>query len=242
VEAVAEPFAAPGTRAVPEPALEAVTELEEPAPPADAAEAIALATLERVDAEPPDPAAPAELAELEAVAEPAALADSQPEDLFAVAEELVLEAPAVEEHSPGPAHPRSVVPVVVLDPNLAVLEWAKRALSDGHERVHIFQKTELAIARIRQYLIRHETPVVVVSQDAPPDPNSGARSPAEILARLKAQAGRMTTLLLADAGSGAESQGADAVLQRPTPTDAATWPPSAPGARLASERPPEMRA
>jgi hypothetical protein len=85
--------------------------------------------------------------------------------------------------------------------------------------VHIFQKTELAIARIRQYLIRHETPVVLVSQDAPPDPNSGARAPAEILARLKAQAGRMTTLLLADAGSGAGPQGADAVLQRPTPTD-----------------------
>jgi hypothetical protein len=143
----------------------------------------------------------------------------EPEELFAVAEEPAVVVPLVEEPAGRPGQSRSVIPVVVLDPNLTVLEWAKRALAGDHERVHIFQKTELAIARIRQYLIRHETPLVLVSQDAPRDPNSGARSPAEIVARLKAQAGRITTLLLADAGSGAGPQGADGVLQRPTPTD-----------------------
>ena len=219
LEAVAEPLPPPSARAALEPALEAVTELEEPGPPADAAEVIAMATLERVDGGLVEEAALAEIVELEAVAEPAPPHPRQPEELFAVAEEPVVDAPLVEEPAGGPDQPRSVIPVVVLDPNLNVLEWAKRALVDDYERVHIFQKTELAIARIRQYLIRHETPLVLVSQDAPPDPNSGARSPGEIVTRLKAQAGRMTTLLLADAGSGAKPQGTDAVLQRPTPTD-----------------------
>jgi hypothetical protein len=219
LEAVAEPLPPPSVRAALEPALEAVTELEEPALPEGAADAIAMATLERVDSGPAEEAVPAEIVELEAVVEPTSPPSPQAEELFAVAEEPVVDAPLVKEPAGDSDAPRSGVPVVVLDPNLNVLEWAKRALSEDHERVHIFQKTELAIARIRQYLIRHETPLVLVSQDAPPDPNSGARSPGEIVARLKAQAGRLTTLLLADAGSEVEPQGADAVLQRPTPTD-----------------------
>ena len=56
--------------------------------------------------------------------------------------------PVSAEGEPDPT------PIVVLDPDLPVLEWAKAALADDFERVHIFQKTELAIGRIRQYVLR----------------------------------------------------------------------------------------
>ncbi|CAG0979180.1 hypothetical protein GPROT1_02157 [Gammaproteobacteria bacterium] len=88
------------------------------------------------------------------------------------------------------------VPLVVIDPDLGALEWLKRTLSDGFERVHVLQRTELAVTRIRQYLARGERPVVLVSRDARPDPVSGIRDSAELVSRLHQQAPRMPIVLL----------------------------------------------
>lgn len=209
LEAVAEPLPAPvSARPVLEPVEEAVTELvAEPAEearespfdaaeeatesPFDAAEAVALASVERHDPRP----------------------DVEPEgiDEGVLEGEIELEATPLEGEAESDAEdavelaedaaPRSQVPVVVVDPELAVLEWAKRVLSLSYARVHIFQKTELAIARIRQYLVRHETPVVLLSEKAPPDPNSGAQEASEIAARLRAQAPRMSIAILSGRAS-----------------------------------------
>lgn len=170
-------------------------------------------------------------AELEAVAEPepapaSVAADTAERIALAVAERLAespafdaLAAPPVarpespEAPSAATAGARSATPVVVVDPDLAVLEWVKASLRDAFERVHIFQKTELAIARIRQYLVHRKTPVVAISDRAPPDPVSGVEGATAIVARLKAQAPRMRVLLLAE--TGADALGADGVLARP---------------------------
>lgn len=111
-------------------------------------------------------------------------------------------AASAEAAKPAPAEvpaasdaPRP--PVVIIDPDLAVLEWAKNALAGTFARVHIFQNTELAISRIRQYLGRFDVPIVVLSDEAPPDPVSGARGYADIAVRLRAQAPQMRIVLLA---------------------------------------------
>jgi hypothetical protein len=197
---VAAPIAASGedTDVHLEPMAEVVTEAEDGASaeavdhaPADAAEVIALSTAEHVGGEP-----------------------------FAEIEPAPALAPAADAAEPSPVHePRSTTPVVVVDTDLAMLEWAKRALGDHHERIHIFQKTELAIARIRQYLVRRETPVVVLSDGAPPDPNSGARTPSEIIRRLKLQAPRMSILLLVDRPGPSDLAGADGAVARPSQSD-----------------------
>jgi len=91
--------------------------------------------------------------------------------------------------------------VVAVDRELAALEWIKRALAPASPRVHIFQSSEQAIARIRQYVARGERPVVVLTTATPPDPISGARDWSEIAARLRAQVPHVPIVLLAAPGS-----------------------------------------
>jgi hypothetical protein len=134
--------------------------------------------------------------------------------------ELGVDVSAAPDRKPAPAPTpagRSATPVVAVDPDLAVLEWVKASLKDACERVHIFQKAELAIARIRQYLVRRQTPLVLISERAPTDPVSGGGSPVEMVRRLKAQAPRMTVLWLAAAG--ADPGPADACVVRPADGD-----------------------
>jgi hypothetical protein len=144
---------------------------------------------------------------------------------LATAERFEVESPArvpqarEPEAASGPAPERVPIPLVVVDPDLALLEWAKEALKSGYERVHIFQKTDLAIARIRQYLVRRETPLVILSDATPPDPNSGATSPAEIVSRLKSQVARMAVLALVPASESAAGWGVDGVARKPDPSD-----------------------
>ncbi len=144
---------------------------------------------------------------------------------LATAERFEAESPArapqarAPEVVSGPAPERVPIPLVVVDPDLALLEWAKEALKSRYERVHIFQKTELAIARIRQYLVRRETPLVILSDATPPDPNSGATSPAEIVSRLKGQVARMAILALVPASESAAGWGVDGVVRKPDPSD-----------------------
>jgi hypothetical protein len=127
------------------------------------------------------------------------------------------------EAAPAPeAVPALASPIVILDPDLAVLEWAKAALRSSFPRVHIFQHSELAIARIRQYLARSEIPLAVLSCDAPPDPVSGAQSFTDIAARLRAQVPRMQVVVLAAQDFDAEQAGsspleASLIVEKPAP-------------------------
>jgi len=170
----------------------------------------------------------------EAQDETRAAAPEAPSAESGSAEERFATAAGSPPDEPAPAAPRSQVPVIAVDPDLALLEWAKAALRRSHERVHIFQKTELAFARIRQYLVRREVPVVVISDATPPDPNSGATAPAEIVQRLKALLPRMPVVGLAAEVDAARAWGVDAVAAKPTPSDLHN-PRRAPAAREMGE-------
>jgi hypothetical protein len=128
--------------------------------------------------------------------------------------------PAPKPPPPAPTRPRGAVPpVVVIDPSLAVLEWAKAALGADFARVHVFQRPGLGIDRIRQYLARAEIPLVVIAEDTPPDSAAGARDANEIVARLKRQAAGMQVVLLADEGTPPPRRmRADGMVGRPPPT------------------------
>ena len=113
-------------------------------------------------------------------------------------------------------------PIIVVDRDLATLEWVKSALRGSFPRVHIFQVSEHAIGRLRQYLVKGDAPVMVVSDRAPPDPLSGARGAREIIERIKAQSPKTPVLLLleAEVGGGPKAVGrtggADAITLRPS--------------------------
>lgn len=144
-------------------------------------------------------------------------------------EEATDPAPAAAAEPPQPSAPppraaaprgaASSPPVVLIDPSLAVLEWAKAALGADFSRVHVFQRPGLGIDRIRQYLARAEIPLVVIAENTPPDSAAGARDANEIVARLKRQAAGMPVLLLVAAGAPPPRRmRADAVVARPTAT------------------------
>jgi DNA-binding NarL/FixJ family response regulator len=123
-------------------------------------------------------------------------------------------------HGAAPVPSRLVPPVVAIDTDLATLEWVKRALAETFPRVHIFQRSELGISRIRQYLARAEVPLVLLSADVPADPLSGAHNAAEMIRRLKAQASRMPIVLMVEAGAeqardGGKAVRADAIAEKP---------------------------
>jgi hypothetical protein len=135
--------------------------------------------------------------------------------------------PATEEvsdaPSPGlaPTGSRLVPPVVAIDADLAVLEWVKQGLADTFPRVHIFQRSELGISRIRQYLARAEIPLVLLSANAPADPLSGAHDCFGIIRRLKAHAQRMPVVLLVEPGADplrdrVDVPRPDAIAEKPT--------------------------
>jgi hypothetical protein len=135
--------------------------------------------------------------------------------------------PATEEVSDAasprfaPTGSRPVPPLVAIDPDLAVLEWVKRGLADTFPRIHIFQRSELGISRVRQYLARAEIPLVLLSDNAPADPLSGARDCFGIIRRLKAHAQRMPIVLLVEPGADplrarVDALRPDAIAEKPT--------------------------
>jgi hypothetical protein len=108
-------------------------------------------------------------------------------------------------------------PLVVIDPDLRALEWTKAALIRLFKRVHIFQRVDGGVARIRQYLGRSELPTVVVSSQLSPDRIAGAENLTALLRRLDGLAPQMPVLVMHD-GSEALPAGvdsADAVVSRP---------------------------
>jgi hypothetical protein len=127
-----------------------------------------------------------------------------------------------EAPAPSAAVPVTPPPVVVIDPSLPALEWAKAAVGAAFPRVHVFQRPGLGIERIRQYLSRVELPLVLIAHDVPPDPATGARDAGEIVARLKRQAPGMTVLLLHDEGSEPKQ-----MTRGPAPDGFAPRPPAA---------------
>ncbi|MBW2241967.1 MAG: DUF4388 domain-containing protein [Deltaproteobacteria bacterium] len=98
------------------------------------------------------------------------------------------------------AEPDPLPPLVFVDPDLSVIEWARDSLPEEFDAAHLFQLTEQGIGRIRQYLRRAEVPLVVLSANALPDPVSGARTPMEVVERLVRQAPRMRILMLEEVG------------------------------------------
>jgi hypothetical protein len=112
------------------------------------------------------------------------------------------------------------VPLVVIDPELRALEWIKSVLAGLFARVHIFQRCDGGIARIRQYLSRAEVPAVLISSRTPIESWDQTRGLTELLRRLRAQAPRMPVLVIHDGSAvmPAGGDGADAVVTRPTTT------------------------
>jgi hypothetical protein len=148
------------------------------------------------------------------------------------AAEIALE----DEPAPLPAPTGPIRrPLVLVDPDLRALEWAKDALRSAFSRVHIFQRTDLGIQRIRQYLARAEVPVVVLSLNAPPDPVSGAREPTKMAARLHKQSPRMVIALWRDLEEEVPPGGAHPLVGKPTPTQLADPRRGADRQRLAEE-------
>jgi len=145
-------------------------------------------------------------------------------DLATEAEAPPLQREAEARPSQRPALPRAPAstvltsPVIVIDPSLGVLEWAKAALGAEFPRVHVFQRPSLGIDRIRQYLARAELPLVVLAEDTPADSAAGARDANEIAARLKRQAPSMHVLLLCDESDTRTQRRtrADGVVPRPS--------------------------
>jgi Domain of unknown function (DUF4388) len=129
------------------------------------------------------------------------------------ASDPVLPEPPVE---PAPPPREAFKHLVAIDPQLAGLEWFKDALAGLFERIHIFQRSEAGIDRIRQYLGRGTIPVVVLSPRAAGDPVTGVRDVGELIRRLRALAPRIPVVALAELGGPAPRfKGIDAVVYRP---------------------------
>jgi hypothetical protein len=109
-------------------------------------------------------------------------------------------------------------PVILIDPDVSVLEWTKSVVQDEFERVHVFQQADQGLARIRQYLIRGEHPVVLISPETPIDPLSGIRGIADFVKRLKTQAARLVVVGICEDGetpSASVLDAFDGILRRP---------------------------
>jgi hypothetical protein len=190
----------------------------------DVAEALPLVTLvpnsdlERVpvlEAEPIVEAVPAEIFAIP-THESAALGNP-----------VIAAAPAVASHETSskatPAAERTLcnmgrMPVVLIDPDVSVGDWVKSAIEEKFARVHVFQQADQGLSRIRQYLIRGETPLVLVSSETQIDPLSGIHGLSDFVKRLKAQSPRIVVLGLRDddVAPSAMPSTLNGVLRRPS--------------------------
>jgi len=171
-------------------------------PESEELHSVAMATLEHVD-ERSD----------EAALEPAAIVEEQavgsPTHALAHASALASAPASLGEAWPGP--------VVVLDDDLMTLEWVKVALNEDLSPIHIFQRSEQGLTRIRQYLVRGEAPLVLIADDIRVDTLSGIRNPEDYVARLKTQSRRVRVLWLRKDGGapGRPIGAADGAVTRP---------------------------
>jgi hypothetical protein len=93
----------------------------------------------------------------------------------------------------------------------------KDSLSDTFARVHIFQHTQQAVSRIRQYLVRSEPPVVLISPDIEVDRMAGIKDPGDFVTRLKSQSPRLVAIWLREQGNDVQARlgPADGTVTRP---------------------------
>lgn len=122
--------------------------------------------------------------------------EPMPEPLASETEAAVEPAAAESEARPEAELP----PLILIDPDLLVIEWVRSALPGGFPAAHLFQAVDQGVGRIRQYLRRAIAPLVVISCSVPADPMSGASGPADLLQRLQRQAPHMKLLLLEEVG------------------------------------------
>jgi hypothetical protein len=137
-----------------------------------------------------------------------------------LAEPIAADVPKPQAVMADPAAPPAAADaraLVVVDGDLHALEWIKDSVSDEFAQVHIFQHTDHALARIRQYLVRGEPPVVLISPDMEVDASRGILDVNDFIARLKGQSGRLRALLLREEGSdpSAALGAADGAITRP---------------------------
>ena len=118
--------------------------------------------------------------------------------------------------SPGePAAPCDLRVVVAIDPDLGALEWVKAALEDAFARVHIFQRGESAIERIRHYLARSLVPLVLVSRRATAAAPELGPDVVRLVERLRALFPSMPILGLCPEGDAGPVEGTDGCVRRP---------------------------
>jgi hypothetical protein len=111
-----------------------------------------------------------------------------------------------------------MTPVVLIDPDVSVLESVKATIQDYFSRVHVFQQADQGLARIRQYLIRGELPVVLISTEIRIDPLSGIHGLSDFVDRLKTQAAKLVVIGLHEDVEGRQftiPTAFDGVLVRP---------------------------
>lgn len=115
----------------------------------------------------------------------------------------------------APGHP-VCAHLVVIDPNLAGLEWFKAALEGMFQRVHIFQRTEAGLERIRHFLGRGVLPLVVLSDRSGGDLPPAVRNVNYMVGRLRVLAARMPIVALAEYEADAPKiKGVKVVVVRP---------------------------
>ena len=123
-----------------------------------------------------------------------------------------VEAPPAPVHVDAPAAaPSEPPPLVALDRNLTGLEWLKLCIGDAFPRVHIFQRDDDGMDRIRRYLARGVVPLVALS----PDLLASDRDQGLLLARMRALSPEMLVFALLADGSAPVPQGFDGSLLRP---------------------------
>lgn len=126
----------------------------------------------------------------------------------------------IDRPAPPQAMPLAVpnAALVVIDPDLVALEWMKRTLEDTFCRIHIFQRWDLGLNPIRQYLARASRPVVMLQPEAQGDPLGGIRDAHDFVVRLKAQQPRLPVLWLQEnEGPASNDLGqADGTVTRPS--------------------------
>jgi hypothetical protein len=121
-------------------------------------------------------------------------------------------APAENQAASGP----TCTSLIAIDPDLDVLEWIKEVMGGLFVRVHIFQRADGGVTRIRQYLLRGETPLVLLAVSTPPELADGGGLH-DLVARLHTQAPHMPILLMHEEASEAPKpcEGATAMVVRP---------------------------
>ncbi|HKJ24100.1 MAG TPA: hypothetical protein VKB65_04710 [Myxococcota bacterium] len=178
-------------------------EMEEDDGPSDAFEAVALTTVERVGDD--DGGFHTTEAEVEEALEAAisGAPGNSPLDDTTVKPDAAPTRPGLS------ADPGQRPPIVALADDLPLLEWVKRALEGAFRRVHLFQKADLAVQRLRQYVARGDSALVLVSPTLGTDGPKGFRQVDALVARMKKQSPRSSVLWL---GEPAETGNADGAV------------------------------